>query len=94
MSRGPCLWKLGLKGEERASQKCGLAILWVVCTAMETYREEPQTKSKGTGFRVALKSPPGQEENQESACGEARRGKGFRVRSAKLKQQRERKPVR
>ena len=44
---------------------------------METYREEPQTKSRGTGFRVTLKPPPGQEENQESTVWGSREREGF-----------------
>lgn len=77
MSRGTCLWKLGLQGEDRDGQTCGIAFLWVVCTAMEASREEPQTKSKGTGFRVTLKPPPGQEENQESTVLGSREREGF-----------------
>ena len=38
----------------------------VVSTAMEAWREEPKTKSKGTGTSVSLKPPARQEENQES----------------------------
>lgn len=44
---------------------------------MEASREEPQTKSKGTGFRVTLKPPPGQEENRESTVLGSREREGF-----------------
>lgn len=44
---------------------------------METHGEEPQAKCKGTGFRVTLKPPPGQEENQESAVWGSPEREGF-----------------
>lgn len=37
----------------------------VVSTAMEAWRKEPKTRSKGTGTRISLKPPARQEENQE-----------------------------
>lgn len=61
-------------GSWSSKRRNGPVTLWVVSTAMETWRDIHKTRSRGTGMRVPLKPPSGRRKPGERVWGSPERG--------------------